>query len=156
MLKVALSLCFYLFILSHQAFADKSFSQASLSYDYASKLVESVLKEAKKRDLTLAVAITDQAGNLVAFARMDGTKPIVLNVALGKAYTSAVARNTTKDLQEKALPGGPAFGGVTNMPGVMTIQGGVPIFENGQCIGVSGTAATEDQEIAELAIKMND
>jgi len=41
----------------------------------------------------------------------------------------------------------------------MTIQGGVPIFENGQCvgaIGVSGTAATEDQEIAELAIKMND
>jgi uncharacterized protein GlcG (DUF336 family) len=39
---------------------------------------------------------------------------------------------------------------------MMTIRGGVPIMLSGQClggIGVSGTSAQEDEEIAELVLK---
>ena len=144
---------------STQLFANPTFSSPSITYETAAKLVSGVLKEAKKRNLSLAVSISDPAGHLVAFGRTDGTKPIVLTVAQGKAYTAAIARNKTGVIQEKALPEGPAYGGVTNIEKVMIIRGGVPIFHKGQCIGgigVSGTSATEDEEIAELVIQQQD
>lgn len=136
--------------------ADISFNVATIKVDKAQAMIAQVFKEAESRKLKLAAAVYDPGGKLVAFARMDGVKPIVVTVALGKAYTSAIARNPTGVIQQKAQPGGPAYGGVTNIQGVVTIQGGVPIMHNGKCIGaigVSGTAAKEDEEIALLAIK---
>lgn len=159
MISIKRVLIIGLFLFNPYLYSNTSFSSQSITYKTALLLITDVLNEAQKRNLTLAVSIADPAGHLVAFGRSDGTKPIVLTVAQGKAYTAAIARNKTGVIQEKALPEGPAYGGVTNIEKVMVIQGGVPIFHNGHCIGgigVSGTSATEDEEIAELAISKLD
>jgi uncharacterized protein GlcG (DUF336 family) len=54
--------------------------------------VEAALKEAyKKPDEPVAVAVVDDQGKPVFFARMDGCPPVVVELALMKAYTAAVA-----------------------------------------------------------------
>lgn len=141
------------FFIPVMLFADASIQSHSIAYDTAQKLVLEVLSEAKKRDLTLAVAVSDSAGHLVAFGRNDGTKPLVVKVALGKAYTAAIARNSTAALQELVNT---KFSGLSNVEGLMPIQGGLPIFMKEDCIGgigVSGTSAEEDEGIAKLVLK---
>lgn len=141
---------FFLLLFISLSYCDSSFKSSSITYDTAQKLVREVLLETQKRKLNLAVAITDSAGHLVAFGRSDGTKALVVKVALGKAYTSAIARKSTAALQELVNS---KFNGLSNVNGLMPIQGGLPIFLEQECIGgigISGTSAEEDESIAKL------
>ena len=64
--------------------------------------VEAVLDEASKLpDAPIAVAITDDYGRLVYFARMDGCPPVVVELAINKAYTAAVALLDTLAFAER-------------------------------------------------------
>lgn len=135
--------------------ADAYFKQPAINIDTAQKIVNEVLLEAKKRKLQLAVAIMDPGGHLVTFSRIDGTKPGVLQIAQNKAKSSAIFRTSTRHLQGISQPGSVAYG-LHSFPNVMTIPGGVDITHNGLFLGglgVSGTKADEDEEIAKLALK---
>ena len=52
--------------------------------------VEAALAEASKQpDRPMAVAVVDDRGDLVYFARMDGALPLYVHMAINKAYTAA-------------------------------------------------------------------
>lgn len=126
---------------------------------------EMVLEAAKKKAATMGlkgnIAVVDDGGHLLSFARMDGARPASGNTALTKAVSAATFRQETGplpakgepdlllslSLQSAALAGG---GKIT------TLKGGVPIIVDGQIIGavgVGGGTGEQDMEVAKAGIQ---
>lgn len=103
--------------------------------------------EAKKNGWNVSIAVVDEGGYLLHLERMDGAPQQSAEIATAKAYTSAVARATTKSLED-VVKERPA---VAMMPRRLAIQGGVPLMKDGECIGaigVSGVKSPEDEIVA--------
>ncbi len=108
--------------------------------------------EAEKRKWNVTVAIVDDAGVLLYLDRMDGAASTTAEVATLKAKTSAITRRPSKFWEDR-IKERPAF---MNFPGVLQIQGALPIMYEGECvgaIGVSGVQSHEDEEIARVGIE---
>jgi uncharacterized protein GlcG (DUF336 family) len=60
-----------------------------INLEAAKKIAASAVAEARKNNWTMAVAITDIAGDLVYFEKMDGTQTGSVRVALGSAVQAA-------------------------------------------------------------------
>jgi len=124
----------------------------AITLDAARKVVEAGISNAQQRNLQMAVAVVDPAGNLVAFARVDGTQTASLNVALDKAKSAAAYRRSTK-VFEDALVGGRMA--ILALPGAMPVEGGLLLTAENHIIGavgVSGGTAAEDGQVAAAAI----
>ena len=106
---------------------------------------------AEQKNWNVTVAIVDDAGILLYLDRMDGATATTAEVATAKAKTSAITRRPSK-FWEDMIKERPAF---LNFPGVLQIQGGLPILHEGDClgaIGVSGVRSDQDEEIAKAGI----
>jgi uncharacterized protein GlcG (DUF336 family) len=100
----------------------------------------------------VAVAILDDGGHLLHFARMDGATPANAGIALEKGRTAAISRRSTGKWQE-FVKGGRIE--MIKMPGILPVQGGLPIVADGACIGavgVSGVQSHQDEQIAQAGI----
>jgi glc operon protein GlcG len=120
-----------------------------------------ILDAAREKALALKVheniAVVDDGGHLLAFARMDGARPGSISTALTKAVTAAMLRIPTGplppgsknpnlllnlSLEHAALAGG---GKLT------TLLGGVPVEVDGQVIGAVGCGGATGEQDAEVA-----
>ncbi|MBX9699513.1 MAG: heme-binding protein [Acetobacteraceae bacterium] len=91
--------------------------------------------------------------NLVAFARADGTRTGSLGVAIEKARSAAALRRPTKAGEDAVAAGRNV---ILALPGIMPIEGGVPILQENRivgAIGVSGGTAAEDGQVAAAALR---
>lgn len=112
-----------------------------------------VLEAAERRAIEIGVpmdiAVVDDGGHLMAFARMDGAKVSSVQIALTKAEAAAIRR----------APSGPAMEGdkpnlvlalglaVASRARQTPIRGGIPLLVDGQCVGGVGVSnGTEDQD----------
>ncbi len=132
-----------------------TFQREEISYEAALAVIDEAFVEAEKRGEVFAVAVADLGGHLIAFARMDEAKPAVVQIAIDKAYSSAIYRATTGKLQEISLPGEPAYG-LSAVDRTITFQGGIPVLVGGTvvgAVGISGAPAHVDEEIALAAVK---
>jgi uncharacterized protein GlcG (DUF336 family) len=113
-------------------------------------------KKACSMDLAMDIAICDEGGNLLAFHRMDGAKITSIEVAIGKAFTSAGSRLPTSKYAEVAGAGKPAFGiHASNRGRFMIFGGGLPITIGGEHlggIGCSSGSVDEDAAVAQAGI----
>lgn len=134
----------------------KSLALKAIKYDVAKRLVAAALSHAEDNDWIVAVAVGDSQGNLVAFGKHDLVAPPIVNFALDKAFTAGTLRRATADFGER-MSGTPALAaGVSTRQRLLTWGGGVPIFEDGVCIGgiaVSGVKDFEDIECARVALQ---
>jgi len=108
--------------------------------------------EARRNKWIVAIAILDDGGHLLHFSRMDGASPANAAIAVEKARTSALSRRTSGNWEERIKAGRTAM---LKMPGILPVQGGVPITAEGTCIGavgVSGVQSHEDEQIAQAGI----
>jgi uncharacterized protein GlcG (DUF336 family) len=115
------------------------------------KMAVACKTEAEKNKWSVTVAIVDDAGILLYLDRMDGASSTTAEVATAKAKTSAITRRPSKFWEDR-IKERPAF---LNFPGVLQIQGGLPIMYQGECvgaIGVSGVQSQEDEQIAKAGI----
>ncbi len=120
----------------------------------AQQLITQALTIATNKQQNIAVAITDNHGELLTFARMDGTAFHAGILAQNKAYTAARDRQTTANLGKWAKETGKDMGYWTDAR-FTGIQGGIPIIENGiviGAIGISGLSEEEDHALAQAAI----
>jgi len=127
----------------------------SVTLEQARKLIAAAEAEASKQKWPVAIAIVDPAGHLVAFAKIDQTQLGSIEVALEKAKCAALFRRSTK-VFEDALSMGGANLRVLKAPGVLPIEGGLPIVVDGKIIGgigVSGVKATEDGVVAQAGLE---
>lgn len=115
----------------------------------AAAAVEGAVAAARQCGSTVAVAVVDPDGALVAFARADGGAATLGEFAIDKAYTAATARCSTRDLFE-VMDAAPALRlGFANRPRLMVWGGGVPISVDGEVIGAIGVSGgSEDDDIA--------
>jgi len=108
--------------------------------------------EARRNNWMVAIAILDDGGHLLHFARMDGATPANAAIAVDKARTAAVSRRSSGKWEQLIKDGRT---GMLNMPGILPVQGGVPIVTDGTCIGavgVSGVQSAQDEQIAQAGI----
>jgi len=99
----------------------------------------------------VAIAVVDEGGYLIQLERMDGAVLTSPEIAALKAKTAALARVPTKFLEDvtKERVATVVF------PGRLPVQGGLPIFHEGECvgaIGVSGVKSPEDEQIAKAGL----
>ena len=106
---------------------------------------------------SIAVAIVDDGGNLVLFAKQESTLEGSARFARLKAQTSGLMGSKTRDIGDKwefADPNRPM--GIANVADFTVTPGGMPIFSaDGQLlggIGVSGAAAEDDEACGQAGI----
>ncbi len=127
-----------------------------LSIDDARVLIEGAEEKSREIGIPMCSAVTDEAGNLLAFTRMDGAKISSIDIAISKAFTGAAAKKGTHEYNQLAVPGKPTFGiHVTNRGRFSIIGGGLPIIINDEVvggIGISGGTAEDDLIVAQGAV----
>jgi glc operon protein GlcG len=126
---------------------------------------ETILAAAKAKAAALGlqcnIAIVDDGGNLLSFARMDGARPASGATALTKAVAAATFRQETGPLPAGAAPDLLLSLGLTQAAlasgGKMTVlKGGVPVVVDGQVIGavgVGGGSGEQDVEVAKAGVQ---
>lgn len=115
------------------------------------KLSAAAQAEARRNNWIVAIAILDDGGHLLHFVRMDGAIPANARIAVAKGRTAAESRRASGTWQER-IKSRPEL---MQMPGILPVQGGVPIIVEGSCVGavgVSGVQSQEDERIAQAGI----
>ena len=115
-----------------------------LSHAGALKILAAAVKKAEDMKVPQCIAIVDEAGHLLAFSRMDGSKVLSIDTATAKARTSASSRAPTgKTPPEYEIKMAVATGGK-----FANLKGGLPIIVDGQCVGGIGVGSgTGDQDV---------
>ena len=125
-----------------------------INFQLAQEMIDKAVKmAAEKYRRPICVAICDNYGFLIAFARMDGAPIRSIEISQGKAYTSArMCVNTNAFLERLHRENIPASYFCDEK---LTGLAGGSIFKDagGNIIGaggVSGLTSGEDQEIADM------
>ena len=125
-----------------------------LSLSDAQKIVAAIQTEVERERRGAAIAVVDDHGELLAFARTDGCALPPITIAINKAFTASRERRPTRDLgdssRKEAFP-------LTNFgdPRYVGWGGGVPIEHQGKVIGgigVSGLPESDDMALAQLGV----
>jgi uncharacterized protein GlcG (DUF336 family) len=127
-----------------------------LSYSLARLLGTFAEVQASSLGVPMAIGVVDEKGGLIFFARMDATLPASTEIAVSKAYTSAVLRKSTHEVGKLAQPGEPLYGiQHTHQGKIVLFGGGLPLCLKGNvvgAVGISGGTVKEDIQIAETVV----
>ena len=124
----------------------------ALTLDGARRIMAAAEAEAAKNKWTVAIAIVDEAGELVAFHKIDDTQAASIDIAIGKARTAARMKRPTKALEDAVASGRTVLLAVD---GLVPLEGGVPIAVEGRivgAVGVSGVTSQQDAQVAQAGI----
>jgi glc operon protein GlcG len=130
--------------------AHVTLNNARLALEGAEAVVAAAKAHAMRIGVPMNIAVVDDGGHLMAFARMDGAKLSSVDIAINKAVAAAIRR----------MPTGPARSGdevnlllslslaIGSRAQQTPLRGGLPLEANGQCVGAIGVSAgTEDQDV---------
>lgn len=124
-------------------------SKGALTLDGAKLAGEVAAKYAKENGATPAIAVVDEGGHLLYFARSEKGFAAAANVSIGKARTAAIFKKPTRDFEDTINKGRFTM---TALPDFTPLQGGVPIIHDGQVIGAIGVSgaksAQQDEDVA--------
>jgi glc operon protein GlcG len=124
-----------------------------LSLAAARKVVAAAETAAKGRGVGVVVVVVDSTGNVIELTRMDTAQVASVNVGIGKARTAAIYRRPSRDFEEQIKNGRVA---ALALADATPLQGGIPIFVDGQvvgAVGVSGDTPEVDEAIAAAGAK---
>jgi glc operon protein GlcG len=117
-----------------------------LDYASAATVRDACLAWAGERGMTVAVAVFDESGKLLAFAHMDGAASAVGEFAQWKGRSAATIHFASSVTAEWGR--GP--------PGLATWEGGLPLFTTAGValggVGVSGAESADDVACARAGI----
>jgi uncharacterized protein GlcG (DUF336 family) len=120
----------------------------------AEAVVEACKAEALAVGQPMNIAVVDDGGNLVAFAAMDGTKLVGVDISQKKALTAVYFQADTRDLAPLVQPGQPLFGIESTTGGRLVVFGGGVLLQgaDGQVaggVGVSAGTVEQDHQVAD-------
>src|SRR5215813_9390097 len=113
-----------------------------ISLAEARVIIDGAIAFTRGQNLNMAVGVVDAAGNQVSADKMAGTTINNIRFAEGKAFASAILRQTTEVLAILARGRPDRYFGIMNMyPGkVYLVGGGVPLTVDGRLVGAVGVA----------------
>jgi glc operon protein GlcG len=113
--------------------------------------LDAIVAATEAAGLTVAIAIVDDHGDLVAAQRMDGCRPRSIRMTQRKAYTAAVMDRDTAGFHEELMARGRQIAYFGD-PMLCALPGGIVVRNSaGQTIGgigVTGNAKDRDAELA--------
>ena len=114
----------------------------SISLAEARAIIDGAIAFAREASMAMAVVVVDQAGNVVSADRMDGASLQNIRFAEGKAFASALYRQTTEAMGALYKTRPDRYFGIMNMyPGkIYLVGGGVPLALDGRLVGAVGVA----------------
>ena len=127
----------------------------------AETILDAAKAKADAMGLKVNIAVVDNGGHLLAFARMDGARPASSYTARSKAVTAALKLGDTGPTVRGDAPPDPrlniAIENAASMSGgtFTTLNGGVAIAVDGQIIGgigVGGATGAQDTEIGRAGL----
>lgn len=122
-------------------------TKSVMTLEDAKRVALAAEREALAHNWPVVIAIVDEGGHLLYLQR-DQAQLGSIEVAITKAKTALLFRRPTK-LWEDIVTSGRV--GYANMPGVIAVEGGIPLMVENEivgAIGVSGVTAAEDGQIA--------
>lgn len=120
-------------------------SPPSLSLSAATRIATLAVNTCAQLGYHVSVTVVDRSGVTLAVARSENAGPHTVGASLGKAFTSASARNFTSEIARN-LPGNP---GLADIPGYLVLAGGAPIRVNGAVVGAVGVGGAPSGMIDE-------
>ena len=133
------------------------YSKPMISLDQVQRAMAAMLEKATQQpNQPVAIAIVDDGGNMLSYARMDRCRAIPQRMAVRKAYTAALSGQDTLAYAERLKSHGRTVAEMGD-PNLAAVQGGLVVLhaETGVImggIGVSGLTAQEDEDIARLGL----
>lgn len=122
-----------------------------LTLEGARAILAAAEKKAQEINVPQNIAVVDDGGHLLVFARMDGVKLSSIDVAITKAKAAALRRTPTAPWPSVEQPNIFVSLGLPLATGgrLTPIRGGLPLFVKGQCVGAVGVSGgTEDEDVA--------
>ena len=123
-----------------------------LTIEDCKKILAASEAEAAKNNWAVCISIVDDGGHLLAFQRLDNCAIASVAISQAKAASAAIRKRPTKNDEEMVNNGRIS---ALSMPGIIFLEGGVPIIVEGEVIGavgVSGVKSSEDAQIAQAGI----
>jgi glc operon protein GlcG len=123
--------------------------QPKLTYEGARAVLEAALARAAEIGMPMIVAVVDDGGHLLAFARQDGAKLSSVQIAITKAECAALRRQPTGPYMVEGQPDLRVSLGlaITSRAHQTPLRGGLPLVVDGVCVGAIGVSnGTEEQD----------
>ncbi|MEE8158247.1 MAG: heme-binding protein, partial [Dehalococcoidia bacterium] len=138
----------------------KMYSKSMLGMEQSQAAIAAMIDEFKMNPSNppIAMAVVDDVGNLLAYARTDGSRPIISRNAIKKAYTAALRGMSSEDFFEELKGRGWSVADMGD-PMLIAVPGGVPVINPGDGavlggIGVAGLPpGPGDDNVAEAGLK---
>lgn len=115
-------------------------------------MIEAARIEAASNGWPVVIAVVDDGGHLLCLERMDGAQFGSIDIAIAKAKSAIAFRRPTKEWEKRIVDGRL---GILALPGMIPVEGGLPIVFDGEmigAIGVSGVTSIQDGQIAAAGI----
>jgi uncharacterized protein GlcG (DUF336 family) len=123
-----------------------------LALETATKVIEAAVDKAVEIGQPMNIAVVDDGGHLVAFARMDGAIKASIDISIRKARTSVMMNLPTSALMDVSQPGAELYGLEQLSGGMVLFGGGLLLESNGEVVGAIGVSAgsvDQDVQVAE-------
>ncbi len=136
-------------------------NQVRLTLEGARQIIAGAEKQATELKLKMNIAVVDDGGHLLAFARMDGARPASGYTAITKATTAATFRQDTGPIPKGTTAPDPLLNlslqnaAAVSGGKVTTLLGGIAVTVDGQVIGgvgVGGGSGEQDAEVARAGV----
>lgn len=162
--RIALAACLLLAV-NVNAPADPGLvvkNRVGLTLEGARRIIAGCEAKALAMKLKVNIAVVDDGGHLLSFARMDGARPASGYSALTKATTAATFRQETGPLPKGTTSPDPLLNlslqnaAAASGGKLTTLRGGVPILVDEQVVGgvgVGGGSGEQDAEVAKAGIE---
>jgi uncharacterized protein GlcG (DUF336 family) len=118
------------------------------------KIAQAAESFALENHWAVTIAVVDDGGHLLWLQRLDGANVASAHIAQAKAHTSALGCRESKSYEDVVNAGRTSFLSIAVLQGML--EGGLPIMQNGMCVGavgVSGVKSSEDAQIARAGIE---
>jgi glc operon protein GlcG len=122
-------------------------NRPTLTASDVQKMMAACKAEAAKHNFIVSIAVVDDGGYLLHADRADGAHLESPEIAIRKARTAAVTRQSTQYWEERVKE----RAGFLAIANLMPLRGGIPVLYQGECvgaIGVSGVTSAECEQIA--------
>ncbi|HJR21323.1 MAG TPA: heme-binding protein [Dongiaceae bacterium] len=128
---------------------------APISLEQAKGVMAAAEAEARANDWPMVIAIVDSGGHLVMLHSFDHAQHGSVAIAQEKARCAVNFKRPTKAFEEAVAQGGLNLR-ILATPGMLPLEGGLPLIAGGRivgAIGVSGMRSNQDGQVAEAGAK---
>lgn len=128
---------------------------SAITLTTATKVVDAAIEKAREIGQPMNIAVVDDGGHLVAFARMDGAIKASIDISIKKARTSILMNAPTSALMPLAQPGAELYGLEQTSGGLIIFGGGIPLSVDGVVVGAIGVSAgsvEQDVSVADAGV----